>query len=120
MPNEHSPQQVPNGCPISADPLSAIGVLIAKVDNNTELTQCLGRKMDVHAESHKAIDQHISDVRHILFDKDGVLDQVRDCKNFRAGQEKAGPAWAGWVAAIGGALAALAVIAQCLVMVFHK
>ena len=72
--------------------MSAIGVLIAKVDANTELTHCVSRKLDVHAESHKAIDRHMEDVRRVLFEKDGVLDQVRDCKNFREGQQKAGPA----------------------------
>ena len=106
--------------PDTDDVSGRIGALSAKIDANTELTHCISRKLDVHAESHKAIDQHMSDVRRVLFDKDGVLDQVRDCKNFRAGQEKAGPAWAGWIAAIGGALAALAVIAQVLVMIFHK
>ena len=120
MPNEHAPQQVPNGCPISADPMSAIGVLIAKVDANTELTHCVSRKLDVHAESHKEIDRHMADVRRVLFDSEGIVSQARDCKNFREGQQKIWPAWSGWIAAIGGAIAALAVVAQVLVMIFHK
>ena len=110
----------PAGCPVSADPMSPLGVLIAKMDANTELTQTLARKLDVHAESHKAIDRHIDDVRRVLFDPEGIVSQARDCKNFRAGQDKIWPAWSGWIAAIGGAIAALAVVAQVLVMVFHK
>ena len=106
--------------PDTDDVSGRIGALSAKIDANTELTHCISRKLDVHAESHKVIDQHMIDVRRVLFDRDGVLDQVRDCKNFRAGQAKAGPEWAGWIAAIGGVLAALAVIAQVLVMIFHK
>ncbi len=102
------------------DVSARLGTLTAKIDANTELTHCISRKMDVHAESHKAIDRHMEDVRRVLFEKDGVLDQVRDCKNFREGQAKAGNAWPTWIAAIGGALAALAVIAQVLVMIFHK
>jgi hypothetical protein len=99
---------------------SRLHALEKKIDANTELTQCVSRKMDVHAESHKAIEQHMSDVRRVLFEKDGVLDQVRDCKNFRAGQDKIWPAWSGWIAAIGGIIAGVAVVAQVLVMIFHK
>jgi len=120
MSNEQAPQQLPASCPISADPLSAIGVLITKVDANTELTQCLGRKLDVHAESHKEIDRHMADVRRVLFERDGLADQARDCKNFREGQSNQGRAWPAWVAAIGGALASLVMIWQVLVMIFHK
>ena len=50
---------------------AAIGVLIAKIDANTEFTHCISRKLDVHAESHKAIDRHMDDVRRVLFEKDG-------------------------------------------------
>lgn len=117
MPDQPKDQAV---CPMGVDPISAIGVLIAKVDGNTELTQCIARKMDVHAESHKVIDQHMSDVRRVLFERDGLTDQARDCKNFRLGQDKQSISWPVWVGAIGGALAALAVIAQVLVMIFHK
>ena len=117
--NDRQPAESPR-CPMAVDPLSAIGLLKASVEANTEMTREVSEKLNVHTESHKRIDKHMADVSRVLFDRDGVCDQARDCKNFREGQAEAGHAWPIWVAAIGGVVGSLAALGTMATMFLHK
>lgn len=103
-----------------------------KLDMNTRVTNSINDKLNVHMESHKAIDQHVADVRRVVFQEpEGLIGKARDCWNFQSWvkdqfksldkvhrlQSNSLLAWIG----IGlSGLTLLVLIATALVAFFHK